>query len=83
MFGGLQFGRAGGLIDQADAVRDGQVLRSVPSGLVELQNDDAIAAGAGLARQSFEQLGKERLVQTVRQIPDDCALGLKFINFVS
>jgi hypothetical protein len=42
----------------------------MPTGVVELENDDAVAPGAGLAREGFEQLGKERLVEPVRQIPD-------------
>lgn len=62
VLGGLQFGRAGGLIEEADAVWNGQVLWPMPSGLDELQNDDAIAAGAGLARQGLDPLGKKKTV---------------------
>jgi len=70
VFGGLQFGAVGGLVDRRDAVRKAEIFRAVPAGIVELQHDDAVAPGAGRAREGFEQLGKERLVDAVRQIPD-------------
>jgi hypothetical protein len=73
VLGGLEFGAVSGLIDEPDAVGDRQVLRAVPSGIVELENDDAIASGAGLLREGFEQFGKERLVDPVRQIPNGFA----------
>lgn len=65
MLGGLKFRTAGRLIDKSDTVRDGQVLRPVPACIVELEHDDAIAAGAGLAREGVEQLGKERLAEPI------------------
>jgi len=34
----------------------------MPAGIVELQDNDAIAAGAGLLREGGKQLGKELLV---------------------
>ncbi len=37
MFGGLQFRGVGGLVDQPDAVGNGEVLRAVPTGIGELQ----------------------------------------------
>ena len=66
----LQLRAVGGLEDQPDAVGNGEVFRTVPAGLVEYDNDDALAAGTGLPCEGFEQFGKERLVDAVREIPD-------------
>ena len=52
VFGWLQFRVVGWLVDEPDAVRDRQVFRRVPAGIVELKNDDAVASGAG-AMQDF------------------------------
>ena len=65
VLGGLQFRAAGRLIDKPDAVRDRQVFRAMPTCIVELEHDDAIAPGAGLAREGLQQFGKERLVDSV------------------
>jgi len=54
VLGGLEFRAMGRLVDEPDAVGDGEVLRTVPSGIVELEHDDAVAPGAGLAREGFE-----------------------------
>ena len=70
VLGGLEFRTSGWLIDEPDAIRDRQVLRAVPSCVIELQDNDAIAPSAGLACEGVEQFGKERLVDSVRQIPD-------------
>lgn len=70
VLGGLQLGTIGRLVDQADTVWNGQVFRPVPAGIIEDENDDALAAGTGLAREGFEQFGKERLVDAIRQVPD-------------
>ena len=56
-------------LDEPDAIRNGKVFRTVPAGIVKLQNNDAIAASAGLSREGGEQLGKERLVDSVGEIP--------------
>jgi len=66
VFGRLQFRCAGGLVDEPDAVGDGQVFRCVPTGIVELEHDDAVAPGAGFACEGFEQLGEEGFVEAVR-----------------
>src|ERR1035437_10110929 len=63
----------GWLVDEPDAVRDRQVFRRVPAGIVELKNDDAVASGAGVACEGFEQLGEEGFVDAVRQEPDGLA----------
>ena len=70
MFGGLELRAVGRLVDEPDAVGDGQIFRAVPTGIVKLEHDDAIAPSAGLAREGFEQLCEECLVEPVRQIPD-------------
>lgn len=70
VLGRLEFRTAWRLIDQPNAVRDRKVFRAVPAGIVELKDNDAIAASAGLTREGVEQLGKERLVDPVREIPD-------------
>lgn len=70
MLGGLEFRAVGWLIDEPDAVWDGQIFWAVPASIVELEHDDAIASGAGLTREGFEQLCKESFVDPIRQIPD-------------
>lgn len=51
MLCGLQFGAVGGLVDEADAFGDGEILRSVPAGVVELQDD-------ALGRPRADRLGE-------------------------
>ena len=70
VLGGLEFRTARRLIDEPDSIGNGEVFRAVPTGIVELEHDDAIAPGAGLVREGLEQLGKEGLVDAIRQIPD-------------
>ena len=69
MLSRLEFGAAWGLIDEPDAIWNGKIFRAVPAGIVKLQNNDAIAASAGLSREGGEQFGKERLVDSVGEIP--------------
>jgi len=54
MLGGPELRAMGRLVDEPDAVGDGEVLRTVPSGIVELEHDDAVGPGTGLAREGFE-----------------------------
>src|ERR1043166_2380086 len=61
VLGGLQLRAVGGLVNQANAVRDGKILWAVPACVVECENDDALAAGASLAGEGVEQFDKERL----------------------
>ena len=61
VLGGLEFRAVGWLVDEPDAVGNGKVLRTVPAGIVELKHDDAVAPGAGLACEGFEQLCEEGL----------------------
>ena len=70
MLGGLELWAVGGLVDQPDAVGNGEVFWTVPAGIVEGEDNDAVAPGAGLPREGFEQFGEERLVDAVREIPD-------------
>jgi hypothetical protein len=43
VLGGLQLGTVGGLEDEADAVRNDEVLGPVPAGIVELQHNAPLA----------------------------------------
>ena len=70
MLGGLQFRRVGWLVDEPDAVGNRQVRWRVPAGIVQLKNDDAVAARADLAGEGGEQLGEEGLVDTSGDKPD-------------
>ena len=70
VLGGLELRAVGRLVDEPDAVGDGEVLQTVPAGIIELEHDDAVAPGASLAGKGFEQLCKEGFVDPVRQIPD-------------
>lgn len=47
----------------------------MPTRIVDLKHDDAVASGAGLAGEGFQQLGEEGLVDSVRQVPDGLAAG--------
>ena len=60
VFGRLQFRGVGWLLNGPDAVRDGQVFRRVPASIVELKDDDAVASGAGVACEGFEQLSEAK-----------------------
>src|SRR5665213_2603949 len=68
VLGGLECRTARRLIDEPDAVGNCGIFRAAPACMVELEHDDAIAPGAGLVREGFEQLGKEGLVDAIRQI---------------
>jgi len=61
VLGWLQFRAVGWLVDEPDAVGNGEVFRAVPTGVVELKHDDAVAPRAGGACEGFEQLGEEGL----------------------
>src|SRR3954452_14489403 len=65
MLGRLEFGGIGCQEDQADPLGDGQAFGSMPAGVVEQEDDAAVAAGAGLAREGGEHLGKEGLGEAV------------------
>jgi hypothetical protein len=71
----LQFRSVGWLANEPDAVGNGEVFRAVPTGIVELKHDDAVAPGGGGACEGFEQLGEEGFVDAVRQEPDSLAAG--------
>jgi len=66
VLGRLELGTVGRLIDESDAVGHWQVFRAMPAGIVEGENNDALAPGACLPREGFEQFGKERFVDAVR-----------------
>ena len=68
--GGLQLRTVGRQEDEPDAVRHGEPGLGVPAGIVEHQDDDALASGAALAREGGEQRLEEPLIDAGRQIPD-------------
>jgi hypothetical protein len=69
-FGWLQLGRVGRQIDEADDLGNGE-WRGVPARAVEHQDDDAVAAGAGLAGEEREGSSKREswAVSTRERIP--------------
>ena len=75
MLGRLEFGRVGRQVDEADPVGDGQVLGSMPTRIVEHEDDAALAARAGLAGEAGEQFGEEGLREAAAEIPDRLAAG--------
>jgi hypothetical protein len=52
--GGLQFRTVGRQEGEADPVGDGKTLRPVPTGVVEGEDDAALAPGAGVAGEGGE-----------------------------
>src|SRR5215218_11366645 len=61
MLGRLEFGRIGRQEDEADPVGNREAFDSMPAGVVEHEDDAALAARTGLAREGGEQFGEERL----------------------
>src|SRR3954467_12457430 len=70
MLGWLEFGGIGWQEDQADPLGDGQAFGSMPAGVVEHEDDAAVAACASLAGEGGEQFGKEGLGEAGAEIPD-------------
>ena len=75
VLGRLQFRGVGWLVDEPDAVGDGEILWSMPSGIVELEYDDAVASGAGVACEGLQQFCEEGFVEAIRQEPDGLPAG--------
>ena len=73
VLGGLKLGRVWGQVDGPDPVRDGQVGRGVPAGVVELKHDDALASRPGLTGKQRQKRRKERLGHSVRDGPERLA----------
>ena len=67
MFSRLQLRTVGRQEHQADPVGDGEILRPVPAGIVEHQDDVALAPGAGLPGEGGEQFREEGLRQAGRE----------------
>lgn len=74
-FGGLQLEGIGRQIDEADAFGNRQARRGAPAGAVEHEEDDAVAAGAGLAGEERERVGEELLVDAGADVPEALAGG--------
>src|SRR3712207_3531248 len=75
MSGRLAFGRAGRQEDQADPIGDGKAFGSTPAGVVEREDDAALASRAALAGEGGEQFGEEGLGEAAAEIPDRLAAG--------
>jgi hypothetical protein len=73
MLGGLEFRTVGRQEHQADPVGDDQILGSVPAGVVQHEDDVALAPRAGLPREVGEQRLEERLREAACEIPDRLA----------
>ena len=73
--GRLQLGRVGWQVDEADAFGDRQAGGGVPAGAVEDEEDDAVAAGAGLAGEEREGVGEELRVDAGPDVPEALAGG--------
>jgi hypothetical protein len=71
--GWLKFGRIGRQEDEADPVRDGQTLGSMPTGVVEHEDDAAGVTGTARARERRRQRREPRLADAVAQIPEGLA----------
>src|SRR4051794_1555873 len=74
-FGRLQLGAVGRQVDEPDALGDGQPRLRVPARVVEDEDDDPVATGAGLAGEEGEERLEDRLRHPVRQVPEDLARG--------
>src|SRR3954447_8597301 len=59
--GGLKLGGVWGQVDEPNSIRDSQVRRGVPAGVVELKYDDALASRPSLAGKQPQQRRDERL----------------------
>ena len=75
VFSRLKLGRVWGQVDEPDPVRDSQVRRGVPAGVVENEHDDAIPSRPSLAGKQRQQRGKEQLRDAVREVPKHLARG--------
>ena len=75
MLGRLEFGRVGRQEDEADPLGDDRALGSMPAGIVEHEDDAALAAGAGLTGEAGEQFGEEGLGEAAAEIPERLAAG--------
>ena len=73
VFSRLKLGRVWGQVDEPDPVRDSQVRRGVPAGVVENEHDDAIPSRPSLAGKQRQQRGEERLGHPVRDVPEGLA----------
>src|SRR4051794_752405 len=74
-FGRLQLGAVGRQVDEPDALGDGQPRLRVPARVVEDEDDDPVATGAGLAGEEGEERLEERLRHSVGQVPEHLARG--------
>jgi hypothetical protein len=73
MLSGLKLGGVGRKKYEPNSVGKLQVALAVPTRVVEDENDDPIAAGAGLLGESGQQRLEERLRNAVGNVPETFA----------
>jgi hypothetical protein len=73
VLGGLKLGRIPGQVDEPDPIRNSQVGRGVPAGVVKPEHDDALPSRPGLAGKQRQQRREERLGDAVRYVPEHLA----------
>src|SRR5918993_320776 len=61
--------------DEPDPARDVQALGPMPARVVEHEDDAALAARAGLAREGGERCGEEGPGEAAAEVPDRLAAG--------
>ena len=74
-FSGLRFRRTGWQEHQSDAVRDTKIGRCMTAGVVENQDNAALASGAGLAGERRQHRFEHQLADAIEQVPDCLAAG--------
>jgi hypothetical protein len=75
MLGGLQLRTVGGLEDEPHALGNDEVLRSVPAGIVELEDDALARPGADRLGEVGEDLLEQRLADRIGDVPHRLAGG--------
>ncbi len=73
--GGLELRTVGWQEDEADAIGNDQAFGAMPARVVEHEDNAALAARAGLAREGGEQFGEEGLREATTEIPDRLTAG--------
>jgi hypothetical protein len=69
-FCGLKLRTIGWQIDELDTLRDGEIFRAVPSGVVKDQQDDPLASGTGFFGKGGKEFLEQRFVHAIAEIPE-------------
>lgn len=75
MLSGLELRTVCRLVDEADAVGNDEVLRPVPAGVVELEDDALARSRADRLGEVGEDGGEQRLADRIRDVPDGLSCG--------